>query len=86
MVSGEAAASPIAEIAAGRKRMRIRRGCGAVQREIGSRNGFGKRVLHRGTGNRSGLLEPQGQIARIGVVEQHAGALVEHVGIDALGP
>src|SRR5262249_28172511 len=31
------------------------------------------------------LLEAQGELARIGVVEQHPGALVEHVGIDAFG-
>src|SRR5262249_575620 len=31
------------------------------------------------------LLEAQGELARIGVVEQHSGALVEHVRIDAFG-
>src|SRR5262249_16085100 len=35
---------------------------------------------------RSRLLEAQRELAGIGVVEQHPGALVEHVGVDAFRP
>ena len=35
---------------------------------------------------RSGLLDAKGQFTGIGIIEQHTGALVEHVGIDAVGP
>src|SRR5262249_26538847 len=49
---------------------------------LGSRKRFCK--VPAGAG-RSGLLAAQDQLARVGIIEQRPGALVEHVGIDALG-
>src|SRR5262245_37190303 len=60
-----------------------KRGRGSLWREIGRKNRFRKWPFQRASA--SGLLEPQGEVARIGVVEKHPGALVEHVGIDAFG-
>src|SRR5262249_7213460 len=76
----EAAGSPIAEIAARRKR----RGA-ARTRLFAPANRYGKPVALIPRLLRSGLLEAQRELARIGGVEQHPGTLIQHGGIDALG-
>src|ERR1700730_474960 len=39
----------------------------------------------RHEGGVSGLLRQQDQLARIAIIEQHPGPLIQHVGVDAVG-